>query len=165
MRSDLGRFISKDPLGMIDGTNMFIYVQNNPVMWTDPHGLVVVETHGCPPNKIADIVAAVEAACNAASVLPPKRRDKVERKCDGVIEIFCENSGDSCAWTKPWGNNIHLNPAGLTPRCGCLESTIFHEIIHTTGAGETTATGCEALAFNCGGPNGGPPSGDPCDCK
>jgi RHS repeat-associated protein len=38
-RPDLGRFISKDPLGMIDGTNMFVYVQNNPVNRTDPWGL------------------------------------------------------------------------------------------------------------------------------
>ncbi len=35
-RPDLGRFTSKDPLGMIDGTNMFIYVQNDPVIFSDP---------------------------------------------------------------------------------------------------------------------------------
>ncbi len=37
-RPDLGRFISKDPLDMIDGTNMFIYVKNNPTMGIDPDG-------------------------------------------------------------------------------------------------------------------------------
>ncbi len=40
-RPDLGRFISKDPLGMIDGTNMFIYVQNDPVKSGDPLGLTI----------------------------------------------------------------------------------------------------------------------------
>ncbi len=38
-RPDLGRFISKDPLGMIDGTNMFVYVNNNPASRVDRLGL------------------------------------------------------------------------------------------------------------------------------
>ncbi len=39
MRPDLGRFISMDPLKMIDGTNMFGYVGNDPVNLADPSGL------------------------------------------------------------------------------------------------------------------------------
>ncbi|MCK4401360.1 RHS repeat-associated core domain-containing protein [bacterium] len=35
----VGRFISKDPLGMIDGPNMYAYVNNNPVNLIDPWGL------------------------------------------------------------------------------------------------------------------------------
>ncbi len=38
-RPELGRFVYKDPLGMIDGMNMFVYVQNNPENWVDPFGL------------------------------------------------------------------------------------------------------------------------------
>ena len=34
-RPDLGRFISMDPLGMVDGANQFGYVGNSPVSWTD----------------------------------------------------------------------------------------------------------------------------------
>ncbi len=45
-RPDLGRFITKDPLGMIDGTNQFIYVQNNPVIHRDPFG-----TYIYPPGR------------------------------------------------------------------------------------------------------------------
>jgi RHS repeat-associated protein len=36
---DVGRFISKDPIGILGGLNMFTYVQNNPVNYTDPYGL------------------------------------------------------------------------------------------------------------------------------
>ncbi len=34
----IGRFMQNDPLGYIDGLNMFAYVGNNPVNWIDPMG-------------------------------------------------------------------------------------------------------------------------------
>jgi RHS repeat-associated protein len=37
----IGRFITQDPLGMVDGPNLYTYVNNNPVNWVDPWGLCV----------------------------------------------------------------------------------------------------------------------------
>ena len=37
--ASLGRFISRDPLGYIDGPNGYIYVSNNPINLIDPDGL------------------------------------------------------------------------------------------------------------------------------
>jgi len=37
---EVGRFISEDPLGFEAGVNFYAYVQNNPVMFNDPMGLV-----------------------------------------------------------------------------------------------------------------------------
>ena len=34
-----GRFITPDPLGMIDGANLYRYCWNNPVNYSDPYGL------------------------------------------------------------------------------------------------------------------------------
>jgi RHS repeat-associated protein len=36
---EIGRWLTQDPLGMIDGPNMFAYVGNNPLNWVDPYGL------------------------------------------------------------------------------------------------------------------------------
>jgi len=37
--ANLGRFISEDPAGFVDGTNLYAYVGGNPVMLVDPSGL------------------------------------------------------------------------------------------------------------------------------
>jgi len=37
--ADLGRFISRDPIGMSDNVNLYSYVGNNPVKFVDAMGL------------------------------------------------------------------------------------------------------------------------------
>jgi len=41
----LGRWTSPDPLGTVDGLNIFSYVGNDPVNWKDPKGTVRERTH------------------------------------------------------------------------------------------------------------------------
>ena len=38
--SSAGRFISEDPSGFNGGNDFYVYVSNNPLIWTDPLGLV-----------------------------------------------------------------------------------------------------------------------------
>ncbi len=47
-RPDLGRFTSKDPMGMIDGTNMVVYVRNKPTIYDDPYGWGIGVNGPCP---------------------------------------------------------------------------------------------------------------------
>lgn len=37
-----GRFVTRDPIGYRGGVNLYVYVQNNPIMLLDPSGLIIV---------------------------------------------------------------------------------------------------------------------------
>jgi RHS repeat-associated protein len=38
----IGRFISRDPIGYVDSMSLYTYVKNNPIMHVDPSGLMVM---------------------------------------------------------------------------------------------------------------------------
>lgn len=41
MYSDvIGRFLQRDPAGFMDGYNLYAYVRNNPMVYTDPDGQI-----------------------------------------------------------------------------------------------------------------------------
>jgi RHS repeat-associated protein len=42
----LGRFLQRDPLGFVDGVNLYAYVSNNPANYTDPQGLLSFRWYG-----------------------------------------------------------------------------------------------------------------------
>jgi RHS repeat-associated protein len=57
----LGRFMSKDPLGMVDGPNLYAYVNNDPLNWTDPMGTTTLASVGNSDiNILADDGTAVQ---------------------------------------------------------------------------------------------------------
>ena len=58
----LGRFISSDPSGFVDGPNLFAYVGNKPTTYVDPFGLALTSVDAAMRNAIASgNVAEVKA--------------------------------------------------------------------------------------------------------
>jgi len=59
-----GRFLTRDPTGMADGPNMYVYVRNNPVSKGDPSGLYVPHVYyGFTIVKYEVIPIGFDQAC------------------------------------------------------------------------------------------------------
>ena len=57
-----GRFLSEDPIGFIGGNNFYIYVNNRPINFSDPHGLIA------PLVFAGAVLATAGAIAGVASV-------------------------------------------------------------------------------------------------
>ncbi|MBU0708027.1 RHS repeat-associated core domain-containing protein [Patescibacteria group bacterium] len=44
----IGRWLSQDPLGMVNGPNLYAYCKNSPTKWVDPYGLFVFGKRSIP---------------------------------------------------------------------------------------------------------------------
>ena len=130
-----------------------------------------ITTSGCDdrPYVKATIETAVRAAFDKVRssdcVHSESLKDEILSEFDG-LNIDCEQGDDSdpCGMAmRYFTQTVNIYPKALDPgRCGALESTILHEVVHLTewrlfGHGEL-ADACEASCFGYG-------SGDPTKCK
>jgi RHS repeat-associated protein len=69
----IGRFITQDPMGMIDGPNLYAYCKNNPVNFVDPWGLCVgsIRRNAADPS---DILFLVNQYAKVTNLLPYQTR-------------------------------------------------------------------------------------------
>ena len=63
-----GRFTSFDPLGFVDGVNLLLYGQNNPVLLNDPLGLFSIGCGGSGGNTGAGGGSGGFSCCTAESI-------------------------------------------------------------------------------------------------
>jgi uncharacterized protein RhaS with RHS repeats len=80
-----GRFLQTDPVGYQDDLNLYAYVKNNPVNFTDPTGMIAASGFGStssPPSATVSALAKLDAstfsvpattAGNQAAVQVPAR--------------------------------------------------------------------------------------------
>ncbi|MFM0015745.1 RHS repeat-associated core domain-containing protein [Paraburkholderia sediminicola] len=62
----LGRFLQIDPIGTADDLNLYAYVKNNPVNFTDPTGMIAASGFASPTNYPSTVAANVSAQVSAS---------------------------------------------------------------------------------------------------
>ena len=67
LSSGLGRFVQRDPLGHIDGMNIYSYVSSSPMIYNDPLGLKL-KISNITGDRGKELADALEALCPGASV-------------------------------------------------------------------------------------------------
>ena len=141
----VARYVESDPLGLRAGINTYSYVLNGPLMNSDPSGLLVrgagisdaewsqaqraeakirkelqrscvCPAHGpggcIPCNLVPDLLNALDTASVTGREIVGK----------------CGSAGLFSRWIILTPDAFN-DPAG----CGCLASTIYHELLHDVG--------------------------------
>jgi len=70
----LGRFYTPDPLGMVDGVNLYLYCGGDPVNFIDPWGLYltpdeILENVDSGQDRIGDIIFSDQEIADGVEIL------------------------------------------------------------------------------------------------
>jgi RHS repeat-associated protein len=154
-----GRFLNEDPLGFKTDANFYRYVKNNSTNLTDPSGLYTLQ--GFPPAEAAKMTIAIgqlwaklrgDPCCVGDLKLRDKLLDLIQpgNYGSGVTFVYNKslppsNGRAACAQIAPgnktnafgniWSfftNRVDISAAAFEPGCGCLASTLLHEVNHLT---------------------------------
>ncbi|WP_088500398.1 polymorphic toxin type 47 domain-containing protein [Pseudomonas helleri] len=120
----VGRFISKDPIGFAGGLNVYAYAPN-PVGWVDPFGLAKL-THA-PDFDTARVQALKNAGMTNPENVTLSKYDPVT----GTVVEFKGEGGAKVAYDAPHADmdpktghdkpHIGWQTSGKRGRCGCAE--------------------------------------------
>ena len=141
-----GRFISEDPIAFSGGNNFFGYVRNTPTIFTDPSGLLNIDSSCNCSNGINGPslqIAEQLAGAGASRITDPKLRDCILGKLNnGTVKCGggkCDrgskpdkNGRVLLGWALPFGDTIHLCKAA-SGNDFSLACTMIHELAHTCG--------------------------------
>ena len=149
-KSDLGRWVQRDPAGYVDGANLYEYAMSSPVMFVDPMGLasIVAPGGGCGGGVGVD-------SCGGGTGLQPAapRKGIAQVDCDAIKRDGDWRDRGCVLYSKCLRSKI--NPQ---PRCeGAVESAIFICCIQGGSTSECDAAGRQASKKCIGVPGWGEP--------
>jgi RHS repeat-associated protein len=136
----IGRFISRDPIGYIAGTNVYVYVKNDPVNYVDPFGLLGYSPWpghpplSFPPSPSCRAMAEEEFARES---IP----DSYMRHCTVSCRLT-QRAGRMCAWAAGWWNELRPGRSGRSRMREGLRD-------NQTGRGCASDSGCSEEYESC----------------
>jgi RHS repeat-associated protein len=155
----LGRWTSADPAGLVDGTNVYAYVRNDPLVHSDPTGLwgwrevavvaavvlvgtvVTIATAGAAAPLIAGAVASVGLSGAAATVATGVAVGAVAGAVGGAV------AGAAGEGTRQavHGESLNLRRIGSAAARGAVEGAVIGGAIGGVAAAAATAAGAAAI--------------------
>ena len=118
----VGRFLSRDPIGYVDGLNLYAYVGNNPLNWRDPLGLLTQQDLDLIVGN-TPIGAAILGELRARGSMP---KFHFRQPGPGYIMGFSGDGGYS-----PCQNSISLPDLGDDPDYTLRSALAYlHELWH-----------------------------------
>jgi RHS repeat-associated protein len=148
----LGRWISCDPAGMVDGTNLYAYVRNNPLRLVDPNGRQsddkLHDANKAQGNS-ADKGVANKTASDGADIAKDKPPDSIAKKSTDIVPPITDPAlGDPAGKKDPKPDKPNLYLASVYQGIGTwdhpgfeLETNFSGALIHTTGLGQGPRVG------------------------
>jgi RHS repeat-associated protein len=82
----LGRWISPDPAGLVDGPNQYRYVRNNPLRWTDPSGHQPAPDPNAPSTFVGGgiTISGGKVRVGPTMPVPTTACDELNPACKGL---------------------------------------------------------------------------------
>ena len=173
----VARYVESDLIGLRGGVNTYAYAHNDVLGRTDPSGLLVQGTGwtgqgaywGRVKQAEAKIRSVVSKSCScnsdgsSGSCIPCNLvhdlADYLDRSVVHYEQVIPLNPGQppgtvNCGSALLVSPRITLGEAAFTlPPCGCLASTLYHELLHNIGWDEPKTRAAEARCVGdlCGG--------------